>query len=90
MSKVRYGTPRYLFSFILNPSRQDISKKQTAAVLILTPQTEKVYVGETISATLVLDTPDNPVNMVEARIIFPTDKMEVTSLSKLIPSSACG
>lgn len=83
MSKVRYGTPRYLFSFILNPSRQNIPNKQTAAVLILTPQTEKVYVGETLSATLILDTPDKPVNMVEARIIFPTDKMEVTSLSKV-------
>ena len=50
---------------------------------MLTPQTEKVYVGETLSVTLVLDTPDKPVNMVEARIIFPTDKMEVTSLSKV-------
>ncbi|KKR17517.1 MAG: hypothetical protein UT44_C0008G0004 [Candidatus Levybacteria bacterium GW2011_GWA1_39_32] len=83
MSKVRYGTPRYLFSFILNPSRQNLPNKQTAAVLILTPQTEKVYVGETLSATLILDTPDKPVNMVEARIIFPTDKMEVISLSKV-------
>ncbi len=83
ISKVRYGTPRYLFSFILNPSRQDISKKQTAAVLILTPQTEKIYVGETLSATLVLDTSGKPVNMVEVRIIFPADKMEVTSLSKV-------
>ena len=83
MSKVRYGTPRYLFSFILNSSRQNIPNKQTVAVLILTPQTEKVYVGETLSATLVLDTPDKPVNMVEVKIIFPTDKMEVTSLSKI-------
>ena len=83
MSKVKYGTPRYLFSFILNHSRQDITKEQIAAVLILTPQTGKVYVGETLRATLVLDIPDKPVNMVEARIIFPTDKMEVISLSKV-------
>ena len=50
---------------------------------MLTPQTEKVYVGETLSATLVLDTPDKPVNVIEARIVFPTDKMEVIGLSKV-------
>ena len=75
--------PRYFFSFILNSSRQNVPGKQAAAVLMLTPQTEKVYVGETLSATLILDTPDKPVNVVEAKIIFPTDKMEVISLSKV-------
>lgn len=83
ISKVRYGTPRYLFSFILNPSLQNPLEKQTAAVLVLTPQTEKVYVGETLSVTLILDTLDKPVNMIEARIVFPTDKMEVINLSKV-------
>jgi len=50
---------------------------------MLTPQTEKVYVGETLSATLILDTPDKPVNVIGAKIAFPTDKMEVISLSKV-------
>lgn len=82
ISKIKYGTPKYLFSFILNNPHQNPLYKQSAAVLLLKPQTEKAYVGQILSATLVLDTPDKSVNMVEVKISFPNDKIEVTSVSK--------
>ncbi|OGM97089.1 MAG: hypothetical protein A3B86_03065 [Candidatus Yanofskybacteria bacterium RIFCSPHIGHO2_02_FULL_38_22b] len=58
------------------------SRKLTAAILLLAPATGKFYIGDTISISLLVNTLNQSINAVEGKITFPSDKLEVTSISK--------
>lgn len=58
------------------------SEKLAAAILLLTPTTGKFYIGDTISVALLVNTLNQSVNAVEGKITFPSDKLEVISISK--------
>ncbi|MCX6737474.1 MAG: dockerin type I domain-containing protein [Candidatus Parcubacteria bacterium] len=48
----------------------------------MTPPAGNFYVGDNISFSLLVNTPNLSINTVEGTITFPTDKLQVTSLSK--------
>lgn len=58
------------------------SEKLTAAILLLAPTTGKFYIGDTVSIALLVNTLNQSVNAVEGKITFPSDKLEVISISK--------
>jgi len=82
----------YIYRYNKSTSSQDslsfkitnapISEKLAAAVLLFAPTTGQFYIGDTISVALVVNTSDQSVNVVEGKITFPSDKMEVISISK--------
>ena len=58
------------------------SEKLAAAILLLAPTTGKFYIGDTISIALLVNTLNQSINAVEGKITFPSDKLEVTGISK--------
>lgn len=52
-----------------------------AATLYLVPKSSNVLVGGTFDLSLVLDTKDAPINVVESELFFPPDKLQLASPS---------
>jgi hypothetical protein len=59
-----------------------LPKKVSAASLFVSPNSKTVTVGQSISANITVSSSDQAMNAVSGRISFPTDKLEVTSISK--------
>ncbi len=68
-------------SFKVNKS-QSLEKPLTAAILLLTPTEGQFYVGDTIKVVLLVNVLGQPVNVVDGSISFPSDKLQVTNISK--------
>jgi len=73
--------PRNSLSLKVDTS-QSLEKAQTAAILLLTPVEGRFYVGDTINVSLLVNTLGQPINVVDGKITFPSDKLQVTSISK--------
>jgi len=58
------------------------SEKLAAAILLLAPTTGEFFIGDTINIALLVNTLNQSINAVEGKITFPSDKLEVTSISK--------
>ena len=58
------------------------SEKLAAAILLLAPTTGEFYIGDTVSIALLVNTLNQSINAVEGKITFPSDKLEVTGISK--------
>ncbi len=57
------------------------SKNVDAASLYLSPQNSSVLVGGTLNVSLVLDTDDKAVNVIESELFFPPDKLQLAAPS---------
>lgn len=75
-----------LFYIYKNPSStpNSLSLKGTmaAADLLLAPPKGVFYVGDTVNIALFVNASEQPINMMEGRITFSQDKLEVISLPK--------
>ncbi|MFH1473137.1 MAG: cohesin domain-containing protein [bacterium] len=58
------------------------SPQQYAAVLLLAPSSGQFLVGDIVNVTMLVNAPNLPINSVESTVTFPTDKLEITSISK--------
>ncbi len=61
---------------------QNLEKPITAAILLLTPIEGQFYVGDTIKVILLVNVLGQPVNLVDGTITFPSDKLQVTNISR--------
>ncbi len=52
-----------------------------AATLYLTPQTQSVYQGDSLSLEIRIDSEDEKINIVEASVRFPADLLRVSDIS---------
>ena len=73
--------PRNSLSFKIDTS-QGLEKSQVAAILLLTPPVGQFYVGDTIKVSLLVNALGQPINVVDGTITFPSDKLQVTDISK--------
>ncbi len=58
------------------------NSENAAAILLLTPAMGQFYIGDTVSIALVVNASDQSINVIEGKITFPSDKLELTSISK--------
>ena len=61
---------------------QKVLEKSNHATLALTSLTGNFYIGDTINFSLFVDAFNQSINTVEGKITFPSDKLEILSLSK--------
>jgi|SRR3989344_2611857 len=77
-----YNKPTPQDSLSFKVTNTPNSEKLAAAILLLTPTTGQFYIGDTISIALLVNTLNQSINAVEGKITFPSDKLEVTGISK--------
>jgi|SRR3989344_1431928 len=77
----RYEYNKSSLSFKVSNS-QSLEKPLTAAILLLTPTEGQFYVGDTINVSLLVNALGQPINVVDGTITFPSDKLQVTDISK--------
>ena len=54
-----------------------------AAVLNIQPSTQRIYVGDTFSVRLVVDSENTAINSSEAQLSYPSDMLDIVSVSKV-------
>jgi hypothetical protein len=72
---------RNSLSFKVDTS-QSLEKSQVAAILLLTPPVGQFYIDDTIKVSLLVNALGQPINVVDGTITFPSDKLQVTDISK--------
>ncbi|MCC6290605.1 hypothetical protein IT398_00845 [Candidatus Nomurabacteria bacterium] len=76
MKKIIFKKVVSIFTLLLLPLLTQ------AATLRINPSSGNFSVGQNFSASVVVSTPDQTMNAVSGSVAFPTDKLEVTSISK--------
>mgnify|MGYP000159149342 CR=1 FL=1 len=72
-------------AILLAPLAQPLPVKAThdgeGALLFIGPSFQNVIVGETFQVSVLLDTNNHTINTIDAKLRFPTDKLQVVSPS---------